>query len=507
MSWERCPLIFQKMRTQMKGVIIVVVAAFALGALYLGGGSIFQSAPEAAAIARVNGDPISWIDVDQRVQSAINQYRQFGQQVSPLLEEDLRFDVLQSSIDQLLLLQAAREERVRVPRSEVNQYINEIRTSFGSDYHRILQAQGLTERQLRESIEQTLMVEALVNDKTRVEVTEEDIRAEFDARRERRSVRHILISPEFNDEAEWNRALADAKELRERIMAGEDFDTLAREYSDEPIASETGGDLGEIDRDTPLVPEFLEAAFQLPVGEISEPVRTQFGYHLIEVTEATLSEDEDYDDVREQIRAELEDTWGRQALDAYLEERRQAAQVDIIDAQMRAHMLAREQRFDQAIAEYRRAVDDRPFDPYLRYRLGETLEDAGALDEALEAYVEAAEMRQIDPQLWLAVGMTYRELGDTENAREAFMKVSEFAGTNIQLHQILAQLFLEMDETELAEQQWDRVAEIQEEIIEQMRRQQEALELQQELERQLEEAGRDAESSEEENSETEEEDS
>ncbi len=79
-------------------------------------------------------------------------------------------------------------------------------------------------------------------------------------------------------------ALALAKELVERLRAGEDFAELARQYSDDPGSRDNGGELGWFGRGR-MVPEFEEAAFSLEPGEISDPVKTQFGYHIIQVLE------------------------------------------------------------------------------------------------------------------------------------------------------------------------------------------------------------------------------
>lgn len=78
--------------------------------------------------------------------------------------------------------------------------------------------------------------------------------------------------------------LALANELRQRLLAGEDFAALAAEYSDDPGSAANGGDLGWFGKGQMVAP-FEEAAFSLPIGEISEPVKSDFGYHLIEVLE------------------------------------------------------------------------------------------------------------------------------------------------------------------------------------------------------------------------------
>ena len=81
-----------------------------------------------------------------------------------------------------------------------------------------------------------------------------------------------------------NQKLKAAQGAEARAKKGEDFTALAKELSEEPGAKESGGDLGFFPKDR-MVPEFAEVAFSEKVGEISDPVRTQFGWHVIKVTE------------------------------------------------------------------------------------------------------------------------------------------------------------------------------------------------------------------------------
>ncbi len=81
--------------------------------------------------------------------------------------------------------------------------------------------------------------------------------------------RHILVNQEF-----------EAKDLQQNLAQGKGFEELAKQYSRCPSGAD-GGDLGEFGKGS-MVPSFEEAAFALKVGEISGPVRTQFGYHLIQ---------------------------------------------------------------------------------------------------------------------------------------------------------------------------------------------------------------------------------
>lgn len=96
--------------------------------------------------------------------------------------------------------------------------------------------------------------------------------------------RHILISPENASPAADAAALKKANDLLRRVRAGEDFATLAEKYSDDPPTKSKGGDLGFFSRGTMLEP-FERAAFAMKPGEVSEPVKTEVGYHLIKVVD------------------------------------------------------------------------------------------------------------------------------------------------------------------------------------------------------------------------------
>lgn len=127
-----------------------------------------------------------------------------------------------------------------------------------------------------------------------------------DMRPRRNSVRadHILISSRDTSGAvDTVKALSKIKDIEKRIKAGENFNELAFQYSEDPGSREKKGDLGFFDRGR-MVPEFDQAAFNLKVGEISPIVKTQFGYHLIKLTDESLPKpyEEDKDELRELIQ-------------------------------------------------------------------------------------------------------------------------------------------------------------------------------------------------------------
>lgn len=143
-----------------------------------------------------------------------------------------------------------------------------------------------------------------------VEITEEQLRAAYAAEveafegQEQRRASHILLAT--GDERSEEEALTLARELRQRIRDGEDFETLAAEYSDDPGSADRGGDLGFATRDT-YVPPFEKALFALEPGELSEPVVTDFGVHLIRLEDVRETDPPSFARMRPTLGQRLRD--------------------------------------------------------------------------------------------------------------------------------------------------------------------------------------------------------
>jgi parvulin-like peptidyl-prolyl isomerase len=131
--------------------------------------------------------------------------------------------------------------------------------------------------------------------------------------------RHILVrfkgsqlplaagKKELTDEE----ALAKTQEIRKKLLAGEDFATLAKTESDDVQTGVKGGDLGTF-KHGQMVPEFEQAAFSIPVGQVSEPVKSKFGYHLIKVEQ---HETKTFQEVRPDLEKKMGPELARNALE------------------------------------------------------------------------------------------------------------------------------------------------------------------------------------------------
>ncbi len=216
--------------------------------------------------------------------------------------EELREEVLDALINEQLLLQAAiKDTLIAVDDVRIDEIVDQelesrIQGMGGQTaLQRALSQQGWTLPSYREFLKgearrQNLQQQYLARQGAtrRPPIVEEvEMRAFFDEQQEALPERpatiefaNIVVEVEASDSAKQV-ALALADTLLDQVLAGEDFEALAEQYSDDPGSRQTGGDLGWFRRGSGFVKEFEDAAFQLLPGQVSVPIETQFGYHLI----------------------------------------------------------------------------------------------------------------------------------------------------------------------------------------------------------------------------------
>lgn len=142
-------------------------------------------------------------------------------------------------------------------------------------------------------------------------------RSEFGVPEERRT-RHILIEVAGDaTEAEIDTARKEAESLYQQIEAGASFEVLAREHSDDIGSANDGGDLGYMARDTMMDPALADAAFSLAEGEVSRPVKSAYGFHLIKVEDIKRGQSKSFEEVRAQLERDYRH---RQAEDMFFEQ-------------------------------------------------------------------------------------------------------------------------------------------------------------------------------------------
>lgn len=155
---------------------------------------------------------------------------------------------------------------------ELDEKINELKEQLGDNFEMALMQYGYEdEEDLKSTFRIGLLQEkAAIRD---IEVTDKELQEYYDNYQPQIKARHILVEDEDT-----------AKEVKEKLDAGSSFEDLAQEYSTDTLSAEKGGDLGWFGPGQ-MVPEFEEAAYALDVNEISDPVKSDHGYHIIQTTE------------------------------------------------------------------------------------------------------------------------------------------------------------------------------------------------------------------------------
>jgi peptidyl-prolyl cis-trans isomerase D len=159
--------------------------------------------------------------------------------------------------------------------------------------------------------EKTLSDNAVVTDDERNEYYENNSKQYVQA--EQRQARHILINVDADaDQAAKDEAKAKAQSILDKIRAGADFAETAKKESQDPGTAENGGDLGFFDRET-MVKGFADAAFNLEKGAISDVVESEFGMHIIELTDIREKTQKPLEEVKDEVDAAIKTQKGRQA--------------------------------------------------------------------------------------------------------------------------------------------------------------------------------------------------
>ena len=281
--------------------------------------------PAETVAVTVNGFAITEKDVDEKIKPRIEQMAARNKQLPPSFIEQLKTQMRKDTLEQMIIERLVDEQvkaaRIEVTPEDANNLIREMAAAEKlsvDDMKALIEASGQSFEQWKQQmqLEKRLAYQRLFESKfgNDVNVTEEDARQYYSENRpqfetpEQVRASHILIKPDTSDpNADPNRAKAAAKakaeELLKQIKGGADFAGLAKANSSCP-SSARGGDLGFFSRGR-MVPAFEEAAFALKVGQVSDVVETNFGYHIIKVTDKNDAGTKTFDEVKDNLVAML----------------------------------------------------------------------------------------------------------------------------------------------------------------------------------------------------------
>jgi foldase protein PrsA len=281
-----------------KLVLIIAVLILAMGVF------LSFALPKDKAVAKVDGESISQ---DELYDVMVEQYG------AATVEQLIADKIVDSE---------AKKEKVTITDEELNEEVDKLKESYGGEdvFNQMLESNNTTVDVLKEDLKNYLTIRKLLE--PQIEITDEELQTYFEENKdsfgeaEQVKASHILVADE-----------ATANEIKQKLADGADFAELAKEYSTDEGTKENGGELGFFAKGT-MVTEFDDVAFTLPVNEISDPVKTDYGYHIIKVEEKKEAKEANFDDSKAEIKETLIEQKLETEYSTWLEEKKQDYDIE-----------------------------------------------------------------------------------------------------------------------------------------------------------------------------------
>jgi len=326
-----------------KLIAAALLAALVMSATACG---MIEKTPEAIAkstVATVNGVKITRGELDANpstVQLIATMKSYYGDNYTTNEEAMSYFktqktSILQQMISEELAIQKAKElnlgQDAAAVQTEADAKYEEIKNGYSTEdeFKTALSSSGFDETSFKEYLKKQIVIQKVIDNITKdVTVTDQAIKDYYDANPYKYTespntihVAHILVATE--DEA---------KAVKARLDAGEDFAAVAKDKSTDTSNKDNGGDLGTVNYvDSGYDETFMAAAIALNVGQVSDPVQTSFGYHIIKCIAKTEYPEKAFDTVKDEIKTTLMDSAKNTAITNKLTEWKNAAKIKTYD--------------------------------------------------------------------------------------------------------------------------------------------------------------------------------
>jgi foldase protein PrsA len=198
---------------------------------------------------------------------------------------------MQQALQELVYSKVLAEE-YKVSKDEVEEKFNESKDQLGPQFEMFLSQYNLTEDSFKDYLKLQLLQEKAAT--ADIEISDKELKEYYENWKPDIEVRHILVDDEKT-----------AKEVKQKLADGGKFEDLATEYSTDTGSAQNGGSLGWVDNQgrQNFVPEFTEALDKLEVNKVSEPIKSEYGYHIIEITDK--KEKKSFDEMKDALKKEV----------------------------------------------------------------------------------------------------------------------------------------------------------------------------------------------------------
>jgi peptidyl-prolyl cis-trans isomerase C len=284
-------------------------------------------------VAKVNGVEIPPDEFNEELDKIISRNAKIPRDRLGTIKQN----ILKRLIEQELINQAVKAANVTLADAEIEAAMTEYKARFQTDeqFQRYLSHGKVTLESIKQRLIDKGALEKLIEKQGQLAVTDEEIKDFYDKNlrfyqeKPGTKARHILVKLDEKATPEQEKAaLEKVKGIQAELKKGKNFEELADQHSEGPSKGK-GGDLGFFGAGQ-MVPAFEEAAAKLKIGEISEPVRSKFGYHLIKVEERREERTKPLEEVKDQIAKSIRNKKFFQERRKLLQELQQKAQVETL---------------------------------------------------------------------------------------------------------------------------------------------------------------------------------
>jgi peptidyl-prolyl cis-trans isomerase C len=311
--------------------------AAAIVCLFIGPAWADQATTTNKEVASVNGKPIFKSRYERELSGYLERVAKKGRKLSDADLSSVKKRILENLITTEVLYQECQKQGIKVGDQIVSEEIEKVKKRFPDEaaYKNALKGMNVSEKEIRAQIQIGMAITQLfdTNVRQKIMVTKEESEKYYKdhpnmfMRPERVKASHILIKVAPDAEASQKKqARKKIETLQKKVRKGEDFGLLAKANSEGPSAQH-GGDLGYFSRGQ-MVKPFENAAFGLKVGEVSEIVETQFGFHLIKLTDKQPAENVPYKDIRPRLEQLLKKEKEKAKIQNYIEELKKTAKIE-----------------------------------------------------------------------------------------------------------------------------------------------------------------------------------
>ena len=292
----------------------------------------------ASVIAKVNGVPITRGERDRVVKELLAQSRT-SQQITPEIQQKVNIGALDQLISIELLYQSGKKLAIKDLDKQVEDQFAQMRAKFPSqaDFEKAFKNANMSEKQFKDFTRKNIVINTLLEQDVsgKIKVSEADEKKFYDENADKFKIdesyraSHILVGVDAKAAEEVKKKSKEkAISIRKRVVGGDDFAKVARDESTCPSASQ-GGDLGYFSKGQMTLP-FEKAVFALQPGQISDVVETQFGYHIIKLTDHKAAQTIKFADAKNRIEEYLKKQQAQKPLVDYIENLKKQDKIEII---------------------------------------------------------------------------------------------------------------------------------------------------------------------------------